>query len=272
MLTLDPQLRDALPHIRAAGQANWYVLTAYCLHANTRGRAWPSLDTLARETGYNRKTVLAARQWLIVHRALLRVSPGLRLGDEAAHPHADVLQVSGMVEVAGQRFRTLTPGDTRQQSAGWTDGSPLAGLSEAQPPSSWTGSSPAAPPEVAATAATGADRAVRHSAELATLAAVWEQEAGQPLTPLMGDVLAGLLDAYGVDEVVSAMREATSTAGAGRFGVKYVRRILERWGGDAEGGEGEAADQRGERDTAPRDEPDGEPGPEPDFGFGRRVV
>lgn len=60
--------------------AKLHVFMAICLHANEDGWAWPSYDTLGRETGYGRDTIASALSDLCDltiegHRVLLRFQP-----------------------------------------------------------------------------------------------------------------------------------------------------------------------------------------------------
>lgn len=51
------ELRNHLSEFKGA---KWAVFCAVALHADENGWAWPSIDTLARETGYNSQTVSRA--------------------------------------------------------------------------------------------------------------------------------------------------------------------------------------------------------------------
>lgn len=108
MSTIDPGLLKALPKMRAAGAAVWPVLTCYILHTNIRNRAWPNLDTITRETGFERATVVEAKKWLVEHCALTPVGYQLRLERERLHPRMDVMQVNGTLAIDGQEYRYLT--------------------------------------------------------------------------------------------------------------------------------------------------------------------
>ena len=233
MHRLDPQLRQALAAIRAGGEATWYVLTAYILHANLRGRAWPSLDTLCRETGYARQAVVAARVWLVEHGALSRVSYALRIGDERGSPRAEVMQLSGVIRVEGRTFRTIIAAEDEPAP----EANRLPGiLSGAQ----WSGAQtidrlPAIPEVTAATASSlahsegRAEPLITAVPALRPILAAWEQEARQPLTPVLAEVLGELVERFGAEQVAEGVREAIRTTGPGKFSVKYVLRILERW-------------------------------------------
>lgn len=91
--------RHVLHHFRADGTLSVYV--AYLLHSNMRNRAWPSVELLIKETGWSRASVVAAKQWLIEHRALERVPYDQRAGlDETSlHQRVDIMQITGVVIV-----------------------------------------------------------------------------------------------------------------------------------------------------------------------------
>ena len=241
-MTLHPDLRQALAAIRAAGEANWYVLTAYILHANARGRAWPSLDTLSRETGYGRPAVIAARQWLIRAGALTKVNYALRIGDERTFPRKEVMQLSGVIRLPGRAepLRILAvpapSEDTPEGLAGlpWTAGSA---------PRVTLDGYPGIPESTAATAAAagspgdGGDAPAAVAPSPTGVGLVWQQEARQPLTPLLAEVLGELVERHGAETVVGAVREAVQAVGPGKFSVKYVIRILERWRAEGQPGD-----------------------------------
>jgi len=42
-----------------------HVWLAFYLHADQCGLAWPSLDTLSRETGYHEDNISAAKKYLV---------------------------------------------------------------------------------------------------------------------------------------------------------------------------------------------------------------
>jgi DnaD/phage-associated family protein len=284
-MTLHPQLREALARIRAAGEANWHVLTAYILHANGRGRAWPSLDTLSRETGYGRPAVIAARKWLVRAGALSKVSYALRIGDERTNPRKEVMQITGVIAIDDRVLRVLAPDIT---SAASPAAGALLTLSEGQPGIPIEGRNAAgitpeghAPiPEDAATPAS--DSAGSPATGFAALSGgpgmgaasvaqgvgqVWQQEARQPLTPILGEILAELVERHGAEQVVEAVREAVGAVGPGKFSVKYVIRILERW---AREGKGEASPEK--RARRPPRSGRRKPSQPVDFSEGRTLV
>lgn len=72
-------------------------------------------------------------------------------------------------------------------------------------------------------------------AEEKSVVRVWEEETRTPITPLVADELHDLVDTYGYGWVVDAIREAVTTLGPGRFNVKYIARILDRWQREGKG-------------------------------------
>ncbi|MGC9084565.1 MAG: helix-turn-helix domain-containing protein, partial [Anaerolineae bacterium] len=81
------EFRELLPQLKGAKLA---VLMALALHANKDGWAWPSYETLARETGYNLDTVREALSQLYEmewngRRVLLRYQPRRARGEFATN-------------------------------------------------------------------------------------------------------------------------------------------------------------------------------------------
>jgi len=100
--TLHWGFRDALRHFRPDGSLAVYV--AYVLHANMRGRAWPSTNLLIVETGWARASVVAAKRWLVDCQALERVEYIKRVGaDELSlHQRLDIMQITGVIRLDNQ--------------------------------------------------------------------------------------------------------------------------------------------------------------------------
>lgn len=65
MQGLDYHFRDVLPLLKEAGRLN--VWMCYYLHTNDHNDAWPGLDTLERETGFSRPTLILTKRWLVSH-------------------------------------------------------------------------------------------------------------------------------------------------------------------------------------------------------------
>lgn len=82
---------------------------------------------------------------------------------------------------------------------------------------------------------------------LPAITLVWEQEAKQMLSPLLAENLHDLEDTYGYQEVVDAIREAVEAKGVGKFSVRYVQRILERWAAEGRDDKRPPRDEKGER-------------------------
>ena len=100
--TLHWAFRAALRHFRPDGSLAVYM--AYVLHANIRGRAWPSTNLLIIETGWARASVVAAKKWLVDCQALERVDYSKRVGaDELAlHQRLDIMQITGVIRLEGE--------------------------------------------------------------------------------------------------------------------------------------------------------------------------
>lgn len=94
--------RSVLHHFRQDGTLAVYL--CYLLHANMRNRAWPSVELLIKETGWSRASVVAAKQWLVEHRALEKVGMAQRLGaDETrTHQRTDIMQITGVLLIDGE--------------------------------------------------------------------------------------------------------------------------------------------------------------------------
>ena len=99
--TLHWEFRAALRHFRPDGTLAVYM--AYLLHANIRGRAWPSVNLLIAETGWARASIVSAKQWLVTCEALERVAFTQRVGaDETAlHQRLDIMQITGVIRIDG---------------------------------------------------------------------------------------------------------------------------------------------------------------------------
>lgn len=79
------------------------VLLQLMLHVNHRFRCWPSTETLMRNTGLNKPTVVEARKWLLEHRAIAFVPYDKRDGKEKELPKRQmVYQLTGVIALAGK--------------------------------------------------------------------------------------------------------------------------------------------------------------------------
>jgi hypothetical protein len=96
MPTLDWQMRPMLHEFRESGRLN--VLVALILHSNIRLRCWVGTELLIKETGYESKAVVAAKQWLIKRGALSLVSYKYRVDEERKLPSRQhVMQLTGVI-------------------------------------------------------------------------------------------------------------------------------------------------------------------------------
>ncbi len=106
MTTLDWKFRDVMQHFRQDGRLAVYL--CYLLHTNIRNRAWPSIETLMRETGWGRAAVVAAKDWLIEIKALETVSYDQRVdGEKALHQRREIMQVTGIGIFGGDAIPLL---------------------------------------------------------------------------------------------------------------------------------------------------------------------
>jgi len=88
------------------------VLLALVLHANPRGRCWPSTTVLCEETGFAKPAVVEARKWLIARKAIELVSYDKRVGLEAKLPRRQyVYQMTGVIETSTgmQPYLVMSP-------------------------------------------------------------------------------------------------------------------------------------------------------------------
>jgi hypothetical protein len=106
------KMRDYL-HEFKGGAARLPVLMALTLHANPRLRCWPSTALLCKETGYNKKTVVEARQWLLERKAIRIIDYDKREGDETKLPQRQfIYQLTGMIMTENnglQPYLNMTP-------------------------------------------------------------------------------------------------------------------------------------------------------------------
>lgn len=121
------KMREYLSEFKG-GAARLPVLMALTLHANARLRCWPSTTLLCKETGFNKKTVVEARQWLVERKAIQLVPYDKREGLEKKLPQRQfVYQLTGMMQTAIglQPYLNMTPeteaADRSELSEGVTD-------------------------------------------------------------------------------------------------------------------------------------------------------
>jgi hypothetical protein len=104
------------------------VYWIYASRINNEGVAWPSLNGLATDTGMNKKTVHAARKWLVEHRALSVVKkyvpPDWRKLSEdkckellRSHSRTQYFRITGYIlDDAGEKFDLLYfPGNEQSE-------------------------------------------------------------------------------------------------------------------------------------------------------------
>lgn len=204
---------------------NRLMLLAIADHANDDGLAWPGIQTLAAKMGGLSRRAAGKRVRALASSRELAVFP--RPG--SSH---DYIVLVGMdraqVRAAFRRLSTRRKApisaliDLRRKFAGWA----ADGASQVGAPAAAHGTrtsvrtnrqEPSFEPSGAAAAAL-------------SVFAAWEAEARSPLTPMLGQEIGDLVDVFGESTVVEAIREAVRATGPGQFGVKYVRRICERWG------------------------------------------
>lgn len=102
--TLDWKLREALPHLRENGRLN--VLVALILRANVRNRCWPTMERIAKDTGYGLEAVNEAKKWLKEHGAIEIVPFAQRVGEEKKirSNRQHVYQLTGVIEIDGTTY------------------------------------------------------------------------------------------------------------------------------------------------------------------------
>ena len=229
MTHLDPELRQALPKMRAAGAAVWPILTCYILHANIRNRAWPNLDTLQRETGYARETIIDGKQWLVEHGALVKVGYQLRVERERLHPRQDVMQLTGLIVLDGKalKYLTVAPDETvevnRQPSRLLTEIPDVTNLSQSS--AQQTINRQPSRPEVTTTTT------LPKPPEKPTVAMLFMQNINSDLGSLQVETLLDDEQTFGYDIMKAAIQEAANSKPAidrKELTVNYVRRIARR--------------------------------------------
>lgn len=117
-MTIHWQVRNALPILRThdTSGAALYCLIALTSHANQRNRAWPTLKTLERETGYSYPTVQKSVQ-VLVDLGIVDIVPAKkRVGPEAdLHHRHNVYQINDSFSHEGQTYHIFyAPGNVNR--------------------------------------------------------------------------------------------------------------------------------------------------------------
>jgi hypothetical protein len=82
--------------------SRWDLLTMLILHANVRGRCWPSTRALVEGTGKSSATLTDAKEWLLEHGAIVLVPFEKRVAEELRLPgRQHIYQLTGRIEVDG---------------------------------------------------------------------------------------------------------------------------------------------------------------------------
>lgn len=102
MLALSWKIRPYLKEFKEDERgARLAVLIDLMLRANHRLRCWPSMETIAADTGYSLSTVTEAKKWLLAHGAIMLVPFKMRMEAEKELPKRQhVYQLTGMVIVS----------------------------------------------------------------------------------------------------------------------------------------------------------------------------
>lgn len=203
------------------------------------GISWPGLDTLAKMMGpkYSRR---AAGQ---------RIEALAKTGELAVFPRKgrshDYIVIVGMTYseirkaykslAARRKVSPAKLADLRRSFAGGAvrESSlvPVGESSQGVRRNTVTiRNEPSGEPVVAGTAAAATlVKEVKPSPDKSSLYAIWESEAKMVLSPMLGEEIGDLLDTFGLETVRDAIREAIKATGPGKFGIKYVWKICERW-------------------------------------------
>jgi hypothetical protein len=101
----------------AQRSARLVVLFYLTLCANTRLRCWPSMDTIARDTGVSLAAATEAKDWLLKHDALVLVPFALRQGEEKEYPKRQhIYQLTGYVKIDGKVHPYILMSDELRQA------------------------------------------------------------------------------------------------------------------------------------------------------------
>lgn len=99
-------LRTCLAELRDNGRLN--ILMALGLRANQRLRAWPTMMTMRKDTGYASQAMNEGKKWLIEVGAIVLVPYEHREGEEKElGPRQHVYQLTGYIHVTGKTFQYL---------------------------------------------------------------------------------------------------------------------------------------------------------------------
>lgn len=103
---LNWELRKALPSLGEGHRLN--VLIALILRSNVRMRCYPSMETIAADTGKSISVVSDAKLWLQEHGAFYLVPYKLRVEDEKSLPvRQHVYQLTGVLRIDGMTYPYL---------------------------------------------------------------------------------------------------------------------------------------------------------------------
>lgn len=264
--TLHYGLREALKHLKDEGRLA--VLISYVLHANIRNRAWPSINTLIDETGFGKTTVIAAKEWLVEHGALERVTVELRAGadEQRLHHRCDVMQVTGWLNIDEKDYQILYFNAPAPADFNGSPDEPKKKV-EAEPPAFYGSPSERSFGEQEVTSeviptdsededllissssyfSSSEGQAVNQSPEIvhgvtiperyrtSNAFEVWSEVfPGSPLTQLIGDELGDWIDDIGDRAVVAAI--ITAGLNNARSPMKYIDTVLLGWQQEAQPG------------------------------------
>lgn len=109
------EIRPYLHEFREGARLS--VLVSLMLRANIRMRCWPSMETIARDTGYAIATVSEAKQWLNGLGAIMLVPYAQRVDEEKALPvRQHVYQLTGAIKMQEKIIPYLVMGDEAQKA------------------------------------------------------------------------------------------------------------------------------------------------------------
>jgi DnaD/phage-associated family protein len=217
--TLHWEFRKVLPMFREGARLPVYM--CYLLHANERGRSWPSIDLIEKETGYYRAAVVAAKKWLLESGAIERVPYDKRMDDEEKKlpRRLHVVQITGKLKVSEKEYALLYFNSSQNELLEGADSSPIKSSKikrsriEPKVVTSKDSEVITKPAEVAA------------AAERPNVFTVYEHEIGA-LTPLVRDELLDIEKTYPEGWFEDAVKEAVTSNARN---LKYIEAILRRW-------------------------------------------
>jgi len=119
MHSLDYHAKEAPKDLYAQDRIG--VLFFLILSSNVRNRCWPSYDRIHERTGIRRAKIVAAVQWLRIHRAIELVPVSKRVGKELELPiRQHVYQLTGVIEWQGSTvpYFHVSPDDVESSDVG----------------------------------------------------------------------------------------------------------------------------------------------------------